>query len=60
KFRASLQTRFPAAQCARILTQCGVDDASKGDFEHSANATNSLDAFAAIPVNQFMDLWAIN
>ncbi|QWK95681.1 bifunctional 2-methylcitrate dehydratase/aconitate hydratase [Plesiomonas shigelloides] len=60
KFRASLQTRFPAAQCARILTQCGVDDANKGHFEHSANATNSLDAFAAIPVNQFMDLWVIN
>lgn len=60
KFRASLQTRFPAAQCARILTQCGVDDANQGDLGHSANATNSLDAFAAIPVNQFMDLWAIN
>ncbi|QOH81043.1 bifunctional 2-methylcitrate dehydratase/aconitate hydratase [Plesiomonas shigelloides] len=60
KFRASLQTRFPAAQCARILTQCGVDDANKRDFGHSANATNSLDAFAATPVNQFMDLWVIN
>ncbi|MGL5401489.1 MAG: hypothetical protein ACRDA1_14230, partial [Plesiomonas shigelloides] len=60
KFRASLQTRFPAAQCARILTQCGVDDANNGDFGHSANAKNSLDTFAAIPVNQFMDLWVIN
>lgn len=60
KFRASLQTRFPVAQCARILTQCGVDDANKWHFEHSANATNSLAAFAAIPVNQFMDLWVIN